>query len=214
MMPGGVAAFALGLLGAVFGLGADRLAARWPAHEDGSVRGLDWRTAVVVVIAGLAFWALPGRWGAPRDGLIIGLWFAALIILLATDFDQRLLPDLITLPLIPISLALVLVGWDPILADRSLALQSAVAAGLGLPILLGLTNVIFRGGLGLGDLKLAVSLGLMAGLSHLVAGLIAAAVAGAVVLVALLLARRITLRSYIPFGPVLIVGGLIAALRP
>ena len=28
-------------LGAVFGLAADRLSARWPVHEDGSVRGLD-----------------------------------------------------------------------------------------------------------------------------------------------------------------------------
>ncbi|MGH2466425.1 MAG: hypothetical protein ACRDGL_01645, partial [Candidatus Limnocylindrales bacterium] len=83
-MPAGAVALALGLLGAVFGFGADRLAARWPAHDDGSVRGLDWRTAVVVVIAGLAFWALPGRWSAPRDGLFIGLWFAALIVLLAT----------------------------------------------------------------------------------------------------------------------------------
>jgi len=34
------------------------------------------------------------------------------------------------------------------------------------------------------------------------------------VLIALLVVRRISLRSPIPFGPVLIAGGMIAALLP
>ena len=212
-MPGG-AALLWGLFGAAFGLAADRLAARWPRHEDGRTRTVDWRTPAVTVIAAAAFAALPGRWSTPRDLLVLGLWFAALVVLLATDLDQRLLPDVITLPLIPIALALVVVAWDPILSGRSLALGSALVAGLGLPLVLAVTNVLFKGGLGMGDLKLAVSLGFMAGLSHLFSGLVASAILGAVVLVGLLLARRITLRSYIPFGPVLIVGGLLAALIP
>ena len=39
-----LAVVAAAVIGAVFGFGADRLAARWPVHEDGHVRGLDWRT--------------------------------------------------------------------------------------------------------------------------------------------------------------------------
>ena len=213
MISGGLA-LAWGLFGVVFGLVADRLAARWPRHEDGRTRALDWRTPTVMAISAVAFWALPGRWSTPRDLLVMGLWFAALLVLLATDLDQRLLPDMITLPLVPIALALVVAGWDPILSGRSLALASAIAAGIGLPLVLAVTNVLFKGGLGMGDLKLAVSLGFMAGLSHLFSGLVSAAILGAIVLIALLLARRITLRSYIPFGPVLIVGGLLAALLP
>jgi hypothetical protein len=51
----------------------------------------------------------------------------------------------------------------------------------------------------------------MAGVAHLVAGLAVAAIGGAAVLLFLLAARRITLRSFVPFGPILIVGGILAA---
>ena len=37
-------------LGLAWGYGADRIAARWPAHEDGSIRAIDWRTSLVVVV--------------------------------------------------------------------------------------------------------------------------------------------------------------------
>src|SRR5688500_13157413 len=96
------------VLGALFGLGADRLSARWPAHADGRVRPPDWRTVVVVVASGLAFGALAGRWPLVRDFTVLAVYAAALIVLLATDLDQKLLPDAITLPLIPYS-AVVLV---------------------------------------------------------------------------------------------------------
>ena len=64
--------------------------------------GLDWRTAVVALGAAVAFGLLPIRWQEPRDLVLLGIWFAALTVLVATDLDQRLLPDLVTLPLIPI----------------------------------------------------------------------------------------------------------------
>ena len=75
-------------LGAVFGLAADRLSARWPVHEDGSVRGLDWRTPAVVLGAAAAFGLLAARWSDPLDLAVLGVYVAALIVLLATDLDQ------------------------------------------------------------------------------------------------------------------------------
>jgi len=47
-------AVVFGLLGFAWGVAADRVAARWPAHEDGSVRRVDWRTAVVAVFGAAA----------------------------------------------------------------------------------------------------------------------------------------------------------------
>lgn len=214
-MPSGSALeIAFGAVGLAVGIVADRLAARWPRHESGTVRRLDWRTFATAAVGTLAFAALPGRWSAAGDLAVLGVWFAALVVLLATDLDQRLLPDVITLPLIPVCLALVVLGWDPLLAGKSLAVPSALAAGLGAPLILVVTNALFKGGLGLGDVKLAASLGLMAGVSHLVAGLIAASILGSIVLVALLATRRIGLRTYIPFGPILILGGILAAIAP
>lgn len=203
-------AFALG--GAVWGVVADRISTRWPAHDDDHGRGLDWRTATLALGGAVAAGALPLRWSEPRDLAILGAWFAVLLLLAATDLDQKLLPDLLTLPLIPITVVLVLVGWDPILASKDLPLVSAAVAGLGAPALLLGSSALLGGGLGGGDVKLAVSLGAMSGIVQLIAGFLVASIGGALILVALIATRRIGLKSAIPFGPILLAAGMCAAL--
>jgi leader peptidase (prepilin peptidase)/N-methyltransferase len=202
------------LLGGLWGFAADRLSARWPLHEDGGVRGLDWRTVLVVAGGAAASGALAGRWPEPRDLAVVGIYAAALIVLLATDLDQKLLPDLITLPLIGYALVVLVLGWNPMLAGKDLGLVSAIAAGLGAPVLLLVSDRLLGGALGMGDVKLAVSLGLIAGITLLIGGFLIASVIAAVVLLTLIGLRRITLRSAIPFGPILIAAGIIAALLP
>jgi leader peptidase (prepilin peptidase)/N-methyltransferase len=208
------------ILGALLGLAADRLAARWPAHEDGGLRPVDWRSVVVVISAALAFGALSARWSDPRDLLVLGAYAAALVVLLATDLDQRLLPDVITLPLIVyaalVSVVFPLLGheFNPLLAGKGLSSASAVAAGIGAPVLLGISDRLFHGALGGGDLKLSVSIGLMCGVSLLLLGFIVATTVFAAVVVLLVMSRRITLKTAIPFGPALIGAALVAFLVP
>ena len=204
--------------GAAFGFGADRLAARWPVHDDGAVRALDWRTAVVVLAAAAACGALVPRWPDPVALLVLGIYMAALIVLLATDLDQRLLPDLITLPLIVYAAIVTLlpalseIELNPLLADKAFGYASAIAAAVAAPVLLAVSDRLFKGALGMGDLKLSVSLGLMSGLALLFVGFLVATTVFAAVVLVLVLSRRITLRTAIPFGPALIGAGLIAAL--
>jgi leader peptidase (prepilin peptidase)/N-methyltransferase len=62
----------------------------------------------------------------------------------------------------------------------------------------------------MGDLKLSVSLGLMAGLSQLLVGFLISATLFAALVLVLLLARRLSLRTPIPFGPALIGAGVLA----
>ena len=66
----------------------------------------------------------------------------------------------------------------------------------------------------MGDVKLAVSLGLMSGVSRLLAGFLVASIVGAVVLLVLIALRRLSLQSAVPFGPVLIGAGVVATLLP
>jgi leader peptidase (prepilin peptidase)/N-methyltransferase len=70
------------------------------------------------------------------------------------------------------------------------------------------------GALGVGDVKFLVGVGLLIGLTRIVLALFAGAIVGGVVIFGLLIARRITLKSYVPFGPFLIVGAVWAALLP
>ncbi len=207
-----VVAFAV--LGLVVGLAADRLSARWPAHDDGAVRPLDWRTAVLAFGGAIAFAALAGRWSDPRDLAILSVYFGALLLLMATDLDQKLLPDLITLPLIVVGLLLTVTGLNPLLAGKDLPIASALIAGIGAPVLLFALDVVVKGALGMGDLKLVAGLGLMSGVTRLFAGLVVASIASAVILIVLIVARRLTMRTAIPFGPILILGGMLAALAP
>ena len=200
------------VLGAVVGLAADRLAARWPAHDDGASRPLDWRSLVVVLAGAATLGALASRWTEPPDLLVLGTYSIALIVLLATDLDQRLLPDVITFPLAGFAAIVTLLGVNPLVNDKDFGLASAIAAAVLAPALLFVTDRIFRGSLGMGDLKLAVSLGLMSGLSRLFVGFLAATTLFALIVIVLLVARRVTLRTAIPFGPALIGAGIIAAL--
>ena len=218
-----ILAAALGLTGAAWGLVADRIAARWPAHEaaidaDGEVvraagwvRPVDWRTALVAVLGAVSLGALPLRFDDPVALAILGAFFAALTLLLATDLDQRLLPDVVTLPAIPIVLALDLLGANPLVPPGEL--PAAALAAIAIPAFLLAVAIPFgAGAIGIGDLKLLVSVGLLAGLPRAVAGVVVGAFAAGIVLAILLAARRITLRTYVPFGPFLIVGAYWAVL--
>ena len=200
------------LAGAAFGFGADRLSARWPVHTDGALRASDWRTIVVIIAGAAVFGALLARYSEPQDVVILGIYFAALIVLLATDLDQKLLPDVITLPLMPYAALVLVLGLSPVLADKTSPLISGVIAALIAPALLYATDRVFKGALGMGDLKLSVSLGLMFGLSQLFVGFMAATIIFAGVVVVLVLSRRVTMKTAIPFGPALIGAGILAGL--
>ena len=201
----------LGVVGGAWGFAADRIAARWPAHDDGSVRPLDWRTPVVGVVGALSLGALTVRFTDPLVAVVFGAYLVALVLLLATDLDQRLLPDVITLPAIPLAFVFSLSGLNPLVPVGVLPI--AVAVAIAVPLLLWLVSIPFgAGAIGQGDLKLLVSVGLMVGPLRLVYGAIYGALLAGVVLIVLLLLRRITLKTFVPYGPFLIIGAIWAVL--
>ena len=201
----------LGVVGGAWGFAADRIAARWPAHDDGWVRPIDWRTPVVVVVGALSLGALTVRFVDPLVAAVFGAYLVALVLLLATDLDQRLLPDVITLPAIPLAFVFSLSGLNPLVPIGVLPI--AVGVAIAVPLLLWLVSIPFgAGAIGQGDLKLLVSVGLMVGPLRLVYGAIYGALLAGVVLVVLLLLRRITLKTFVPYGPFLIIGAIWAVL--
>lgn len=199
--------------GFALGLAADRFATRWPEHdeEDPAGRVPGWRTAIVALVGALAFGLLPLRFGAdPLSFAIFGAWFATLIVGLATDLDQRLLPDLLTLPVIPVALLYALSGLNPFVGGE---IALAVVAAVVIPAVLYVPSIPFgAGAFGIGDVKLLVGVGLLAGGSRALGTVIFALVLAGIVIVALLALRRIGRRTYIPFGPFFIIGALWAVL--
>jgi leader peptidase (prepilin peptidase)/N-methyltransferase len=204
---------ALGAAGFALGLLADRLATRWPEHDEEHPPGrrVDWRTALTALVGALAFGLLPARFaGDPLAMVIFGAWFVTLVLGLATDLDQRLLPDILTLPVIPLALVYAVSGLNPLVGTE---LVPAVVAAVAIPAVLFLPSIPFgEGAFGIGDVKLLAGVGLLIGGSRALGGVIFGLFIFGAVLLVLLAARRIGKRSYVPMGPAFIVGALWAVL--
>jgi leader peptidase (prepilin peptidase)/N-methyltransferase len=201
-------------LGLVWGFMADRIAARWPAHEDGRIRPIDWRTPVVAIAGALAGSLVVDRFGSgdARQLALMAVEVLALVVLFATDLDQRLLPDVITFPLVGLALLAFAIGAGPYVHSVEDLAFAAVAAVVA-PLVLYLVSIPFgAGAIGQGDLKLLVSVGLLGGPVRLFLGLVSGAIVAAVAIVVLIALRRITLRTYVPYGPFLIAGAIWALL--
>jgi len=202
-------AIVLAIVGAAWGIVADRVSTRWPEHEQGVVaRPLDWRTAVVAIVGAASLGGVATRFDDAATTALFALVLAALVLMLATDLDQRLLPDLVMLPLVPVAAAAAIAGINPFVEGE---LAGALAAAVIFPIGLYLASIPFgAGAIGMGDLKLMVSVGLLLGLYRTLLGLMAGALLSGVVVLVLLATRRVTLRTFIPFGPFLILGAIWA----
>jgi leader peptidase (prepilin peptidase)/N-methyltransferase len=230
----GIVSVVLAIAGGIWGVVADRIATRWPEHdaEAGFVPGRPpgWRTIVVAAFGALGLGLLPSALlggaapgAAPVTALdavqpvtsplvfaIFVAYVVVLVLLLATDLDQRLLPDVLTLPMIPLALLFAVSGLNPFVGDQ---LVPAIAAAVLIPAVLYLPSLLFGpGAFGQGDVKLLVTVGLVSGGYRALAGVFAGILVAGVVIVVLLVTRRVTLRSYIPFGPFLILGALWAIL--
>jgi leader peptidase (prepilin peptidase)/N-methyltransferase len=199
-------AIALGVAGAAWGAASDRISVRWPEHDEEFVAGrpVGWRTAVVTVLGAVVLGAIGARFEGRPELLVFGAYAVALILLLAVDLDQRLLPDLITLPMIPLALLYAVSGRNPFVGG---ALVPAVIVAIVIPLALYLPSLLFgAGAFGLGDVKLLVSLGLVSGFDRALIGVFAGVLLAGVVILVLIASRRIGRKSYVPFGPFIIIG--------
>jgi leader peptidase (prepilin peptidase) / N-methyltransferase len=197
----------------VLGVAADRFATRWPEHDEEHPPGrrIDWRTVLCGVVGAIAFGLLTRRFAGDTLAVVaFGAWFVTLVVGLATDLDQRILPDELTLPVIPLALLYAMSGLNPLVGG---ALLLAIAAAVVIPAILYLPSIPFgAGAFGMGDVKFLAGMGLMIGGERAIGGTLFGLILAGVVLLLLLVTRRIGRKSYVPFGPFLILGALWAVL--
>ena len=186
---------------------------RWPAPWCLRCRRVLGMPAVLELATAAVLALLAGRFGGQPLTLALCLFGALGVALAAIDVKVQRLPDKLTLPAYPVLIALLtiaaLTGHDLAALGRALLGGLALAAGY---LLLGLVR---PGQLGGGDIKLAGLAGLVLGwlgwravLTGAALGFVLAGLAG----LALLAARRVTLRGAISFGPFLLGGALLAIL--
>lgn len=136
------------------------------------------------------------------------------LALAAIDADVHRLPNAITLPLVPVELALLAVASAATGDWTSLRRAGLAALVVGGGFLL-LALVLHGRSIGMGDAKLVVSLAAALGWlswGHVLLGLWLGFVLGGVVALGLLLARRAGRGTHLAFGPYLVAGTLLALL--
>jgi len=158
----------------------------------------------LAVLAGTAAAAVAWRSALPPWATLAYLAFMVpMVFLAATDLEQRRLPHVLLDPLIVASL--LFVPFNPAVKPLEAAIGAVVALGF-----LGVTGLIVRGGIAMGDLYLVLPIGLILGWPAIFTAIFLGALLSALVGIGLLVTRRAGMRSYIPFGPFLVVGLVLA----
>jgi len=137
---------------------------------------------------------------------VIGLVFVAMLaVVTLTDLERRMIPNKVLLVGAVLCLAIA-APTDP----AGLPERAAAAAGAGL--LFFLVALAYPKGMGLGDVKLAATMGLFLGRA-VAPAILAALLAGSVVGLALMVRHGSGARKMaIPFGPFLALGGVVGLL--
>jgi prepilin signal peptidase PulO-like enzyme (type II secretory pathway) len=150
-----------------------------------------------MAVAGARFDVLPA--------LLISLLLGALLVCTATDLLRYRVPNVITYPSIALALVLAVVMPD---ADLMGAVIAALLGG-GMFLLLA---IVTRGGLGLGDVKLAVLIGAMLGLPAAYLALFYGVVAGGVIIFLLFAIGVVRRKEPVPYAPFLAIAAIGVAL--
>jgi leader peptidase (prepilin peptidase)/N-methyltransferase len=156
--------------------------------------------AATPVVLGVS-WTLASYW-----------WFIGVgIVLVLTDLDHQRIPNRILYPGVVVGALLLSVGA---VADGDAAsLPRALGGAVGYFTVLLVLALLARGGLGFGDVKLAVLLGMFTAYlswrTLYAAGALAIGIGG-LVAIGLLMARKRGRKDVIPFGPALIAGAFAA----
>lgn len=140
------------------------------------------------------------------------MW-SLLLVISVYDYRHKIIPDSLVYVFIALSLFSLFVFKGGAVILHFPSMISLVAGPvLAFPFFL-LWYFSDGNAFGLGDVKLIVGLGYFLGFGTAIAGLMLSFWIGAIVSIVLLIVRRkVTLKSEVPFGPFLVLGSFIAYL--
>lgn len=154
--------------------------------------------ALTAATFGLAAW----RWGLSWQLPVSWIFLAGLIAIAFIDLEHMIIPNSIVLPG-------TVVGLAASIALRPGSWWVYIAGSLGAAAFMLVLALLWSGGMGPGDIKMALFMGAFLGEQVLVA-LFFAFLSGALVGLYLILVRKQSRKTRVPFGPFLALGSLIA----
>jgi Flp pilus assembly protein protease CpaA len=151
------------------------------------------------------FALLYAHYGLSGYLLLVSAYMAILILVTVTDLEHRLILNRVIGP--AILLALIASPFTPDITWK----QALVGGVIGF-VFFYVDALVYPGGMGAGDVKLAAFIGLITGFPVVVLALLVTILAGGVISLFLVVTRLRSMRDAIPYGPFLVIGGAFSLI--
>jgi leader peptidase (prepilin peptidase) / N-methyltransferase len=163
---------------------------------------------LVETLNSLGYMGILWVFGLSWEAMVYGVLYSALLVVAGTDMSHKIIPNVITFPGI-------LIGLISAATILPLGLVNGVLGllvGGGILWLLAWASPYLFGkeGMGGGDIKLLAMIGAFLGWKPAVMTIMVGSFLGSLVGVALIASKVIKREDYIPFGPFLVCGALVA----
>lgn len=166
--------------------------------------GISPRYPIIETITGLFLLALYLKYGLSLKLLSFFAFGAALILISFIDLDHQIIPDIITLPGIPIGFLAAVFVLQISYIDSLLG----IVLGGGVLYLISTGYRLFtkRAGMGLGDVKLLAMIGAFLGWKSILFVLFTSSFLGSLVGISIIMIKKGNMKYAIPYGPFLSLG--------
>jgi len=167
---------------------------------------IGWRYPLVELLTALLFTAVSFRFGVSGQTAVYWLLSAALVVITFIDLDHQIIPDVISLPGIPIGFACSF--FLPHLTWQDSLLGILVGGGSLFLVAYLYSFLTGKDGMGGGDIKLLGMLGAFLGWQAMLPVIFFSSLLGTLVGIPTMLLKKENGKFAIPFGPFLATGAL------
>lgn len=165
---------------------------------------------VVEFLTGLIYVIIYLIYGFSIQFLIYLILLSVLTIITFIDLNEKIVPDVITLP--GIVIGLILSFFVPYISFINSALGVVIGGGIILIIALAGFAIFKKEAMGGGDIKLAAMIGAFLGWRYIIISLFLGFFLGALTGIILILSKTKKREDAIPFGPFIVLGSIITLL--
>jgi leader peptidase (prepilin peptidase) / N-methyltransferase len=162
---------------------------------------ISWRYPLVEFITAILALLLFARFYLTLNFLIFFIFTAVLIVITFIDLDHQIIPDVLTLPGIPIFFLLAVFVVQVPWLEAIIGLL--IGGGVLLAIALVYEFITKREGMGGGDIKLLAMIGGFLGWKSLIFVLLVSSLLGAIIGIAAMVIKKQDMKYAVPFGPFL-----------
>ena len=167
---------------------------------------ISFRYPLVEVMSGTVAISLLFTFGLSLEGLVYFVFISSLLVITFIDIDHKIIPDIISLPGIPIGL--VASFALPTVTFKDSAIGLLIGGGSLWFVAWAYNLIARRDGMGGGDIKLLAMIGTIIGWKGVIFTIFAASTVGSCVGIAVMLIKGKDMKFAIPFGPFLSIGAI------